>query len=82
MGLSVEGASVDVNEDADLSGGDVGEGLGVGRARWWVCCRFPKAFGELWEDFKNNLLFFFNVQCHVFLVNLERRSGKCGRDAY
>ena len=78
MGLSVEGASVDVNEDADLNGGDVGEGLGVGRARWWVCCRFPKAFGELWEDFKNNLLFFFNFQCHVFLVNLERRSGKCG----
>ena len=82
VGSSVEGVSVDVNEDAHLSCGDDGEGLGVGGARWWVCYRFPKAFGELWDDFKNNLLFFFNFQCHVFLVNLERRRGKYGGGAY
>lgn len=33
MGSSVEGVSVDVNEDAHLSCGDDGEGWGVGGAR-------------------------------------------------
>ena len=76
MGLSVEGASVDVNEDADLSGGDNGEGLGVGGARWWVCYRFPKAFGELWEDFKNNLLFSYSFSISNAMCFWSTKKGE------
>ena len=73
--LSVGGGGVDVSEDADLSGaGD--DALDGGGARWWVHCRFPKVWGELWEDFPNSLPFFFNFCHYVFLVSFKRRNGE------
>ena len=81
VGLSVGGGGADVSDDADLSGGQ-NDGLGGGGARWWVCCRFPRVCGELWEDFSNSLSFFFNFHCDVVLVSLERRNSECGWGAY
>ena len=83
MGLSVGCGVVDVNENADVSeyaglSGGGGDGLGGGGTRWWVCYRFPRVCGKLWEDLPNILLFFFNFCRNVFLVSLERRSGECG----
>ena len=84
MGLSMEcGGGANVGEDADVSD-DVGlcsggeDSLGGGWARWWVCYRFSRVCGELWEDLPNSLPFFFHFSCDVFLVSLERRNGECG----
>ena len=79
MGLSVGDGGMDIREDADLSGGDDGGAFGGGEARWWVRYRFPRVCGELWEDFPNSLPFIFNFCLEVFLVSVERRSGKYGK---
>ena len=60
MGLGVGDDFVDVSEDADLSGGgDDGRGLCGEGARLLVCYRFPKIYGELWEDFSGKSPIFF-----------------------
>ena len=64
--LSVGVGGLDVSEGADFSGGDDGGGLGGGGTKWWVCYRSPRLFGELWEDFRNSLPFFFNFAAMYF----------------
>ena len=66
MVLSVGVGSLDVSEGADFSGRDDGGGLGGGETRSWVCYRSPRVFGELWEDFRNSLPFFFNFAAMYF----------------
>ena len=79
MGLDAGGGGVDISEGPDLGGGGDDSGdLGGGGARWWVSYRVPKVCGELWKDFPNSLLFFFNFHGDVFLVSLKRRNGESG----
>ena len=56
-------------------GGD--DDSGGGGVRWWVRYRFPRVFGELWEDLPNSLPFLFNFRYDVVLVSLENRNGEC-----